>query len=87
MAGRSKYSQKVRERAVRMVFAHGGDYPSQWAAMRSIAGKIGCTPVALRKWVQQAEIDSGRQNPRREFSAAEAPAAAGSGFRRGAGGG
>jgi transposase-like protein len=40
---------------------HGPEYPSQWAAIASIAGKIGCTPETLRKWVRQAERDSGHR--------------------------
>ena len=55
----SRYSPEVRERAVRMVFEHVGEYPSQWAAMRSIAEKIGCTTEGLRRWVRQAERDRG----------------------------
>ena len=54
MARTSKYSQEVRERAVRMVFEHRGDYASEWEAMGSIASKIGCTTETLRKWVRQA---------------------------------
>jgi transposase-like protein len=54
-----RYSPEVRERAVRLVFEHQGDYDSQWAAMASIAAKIGCTPETLRKWVRQAERDQG----------------------------
>jgi transposase len=59
MARPSKYSPELRERAVRMVFEHAGDHPSQWAAMRSIAGKLGCTTEVLRRWVRQAERDAG----------------------------
>ena len=59
MVRRSKFSQEVRERAVRMVFEHGGQYGSQWEAIRSIAEKIGCSAEALRKWVRRTEIDSG----------------------------
>jgi transposase-like protein len=44
-----------------MVFEHQSDYPSQWQAVVSIAGKIGCTAETLRKWVRRAEIDSGRR--------------------------
>ncbi len=51
-----KYSSEVRERAVRMVFNHAGDYPTQWAAITSIAAKIGCTPETLRRWVRQAGV-------------------------------
>ena len=55
----SKYSPELRERAVRMVFEHAHEYPSQWAAMRSVAEKLGCTVEALRRWVRQAERDAG----------------------------
>jgi transposase-like protein len=44
-----------------MVFDHQEDYNSQWAAIVSIATKIGCTPETLRKWVRQAEVDTGRR--------------------------
>ena len=56
-----RYSPEVRERAVRMVFEHQGEYASQWSAVVSIATKIGCTPETLRKWVRRAEVDSGRR--------------------------
>jgi transposase len=56
-----KFSPEVRERAVRMVFEHQDEYESQWAAMVSIAEKIGCTTESLRKWVRQAERDQGRK--------------------------
>jgi transposase len=59
MARRSKFSQEVRERAVRMVFEHRDQYASQWEAICSIAEKIGCSTEALRKWVRQTEVDSG----------------------------
>jgi transposase len=55
----TRYSPEVRERAVRLVFEHQGEYPSQWAALESIAPKIGCTAETLRKWVRQAERDQG----------------------------
>ena len=57
----ARYSPEVRERAVRLVFEHQGEYPSQWSAMESIAPKIGCTAETLRKWVRQAERDQGRR--------------------------
>jgi transposase len=55
-----KYSPEVQERAVRMVFDAKDQYPSQWAAIESMAAKIGCTAEKLRKWVrQEGERDSG----------------------------
>lgn len=56
---RPKYSREVRERAVRMVLEHQGDYPSRWAAIESVAAKIGCVAQTLHGWVAQAERDSG----------------------------
>jgi len=59
MSTSKKYSPEVRERAVRLVFEHQSEHESQWAAMASIAEKIGCTTEILRKWVRQAERDQG----------------------------
>ena len=59
MARTSKFSPEVRDRAVRMVLEHLSEYESRWAAIKSIAEKIGCSPEALRKWVTQAERDQG----------------------------
>lgn len=56
-----KYAPEVRERAVRMVFDHAGDYPSQWAAIASMAAKIGCSTQTLSNWVKQAERDAGQR--------------------------
>ena len=50
---------ELRERAVRLVQEHAGEYPSQWAALTSIATKCGMTPETLRKWVRRAEVDAG----------------------------
>src|SRR5438105_8739451 len=61
MARPSRYSPEVRERAIRMVREHGPEHPSQWAAIKSIAGKLGCTMEALRRWVRQAERDTGKR--------------------------
>jgi transposase-like protein len=58
-----KYAREVRERAVRMVFEHAGEHASQWAAIGSIAAKIGCTAETLRGWVRQAECDQGFSIP------------------------
>lgn len=57
----SKFSPEVRARAVGMVLAHEAEYPSRWAAIASIAAKIGCTPQTLNDWVKKAEVDSGRR--------------------------
>ncbi len=54
-----KFSPEVRERAVRMVQEHRGEYPSLWAAVESIAAKIGCVPQTLLSWVQRHEVDTG----------------------------
>ncbi len=55
----TKYSPEVRQRAVRMVLKHQDEHESQWAAINSIAAKIGYTAETLRRWVRQAECDSG----------------------------
>jgi transposase len=55
----SKFSPEVRERAVRMVQEHRGEYPSLWAAVESIAPKIGCVPQTLLEWVKREEVDAG----------------------------
>jgi transposase len=54
-----KFSPEVRERAVRMVLEHRCDHTSQWAAIVSIAAKIGCTAQTLNEWMKKAAIDSG----------------------------
>lgn len=61
MARPSKYSPELRERAVRMVLEHSPEYSSQWAAIRSVAEKLGCSTEALRRWVRQAERDAGQR--------------------------
>lgn len=61
MTHRGRYPVEVRERAVRLVREHEGDYPSQWAAITSIATKCGMTAETLRHWVRAAEVDSGQR--------------------------
>ena len=61
MGRRSRYPEEVRERAVRLVFENEKDYESRWAAISSVAAKIGCTAETLRKWVVQAERDLGKR--------------------------
>ncbi len=55
----NKFSPEVRERAVRLVQEHRGEYPSLWAAVESIAPKIGCAPQTLLEWVKRTEVDAG----------------------------
>ncbi len=62
MTKSNKFSPEVRERAVCMVQEHRGEYPSQWAAIESIAPKIGCVPQTLHEWVKRHEIDSGARD-------------------------
>ena len=59
MTRATRYPVEVRERAVRLVQEHAGEYPSQWAALTSIATKCGMTPETLRKWLRRAEVDTG----------------------------
>ncbi len=59
MARPKRFAPEVRERAVRLVLEHQGEHESQWAAISSIAGKMGCSPETLRKWLRQAECDQG----------------------------
>ena len=59
MSKRTRFSQEVRERAVRMLAEHEREYDSRWAAIRSIAEKIGCSPETLRSWQLKSEVDSG----------------------------
>jgi len=55
----SRFSPEVRARAVRIVLDHEGEHRSRWAAVSSIAAKIGCTAQSLNEWVKKAEVDSG----------------------------
>jgi transposase len=61
MAASKRYPEELRERAVRMVFEHRKEYPSEWAAIRSLAEKFGTTPETLRLWVRRAEVNRGNR--------------------------
>jgi transposase len=57
----SKFSPEVRDRAVKMVLEHRGEYESEWAAIESVAAKIGSTAETLRSWLRQHERDTGKR--------------------------
>jgi len=61
MGRQGKYPAEVKEPAVRLVLEQQGEHASQWAAIESIAGKMGCTAETLRSWVRQAERDAGQR--------------------------
>ena len=56
-----RYAPEVRERAVRLVLEHQHEHESQWAAIVSVAAKVGCTPETLRTWLRRVEVDEGRR--------------------------
>ena len=62
MTKQKRYSPIDRERAVRLVFDQQGQHSSQWAAIQSIASKVGCTAETLRRWVRQVETDQGKRS-------------------------
>ena len=61
MNKRPGYSPEVRERAVRLVLTGEQEHKSRWAAIQSVAAKIGCTPETLRSWVNKMEVDTGKR--------------------------
>jgi transposase len=61
MGKATRFPPEVRERAIRLVKEQESQYESQWAAIKSVAGKIGCTAETLRSWLRQAECDEGKR--------------------------
>ena len=61
MGKTTRFSPEVRERAIRLVGEQEGQYESQWAAIRSVAEKIGCSAETLRSWIRQGERDQGKR--------------------------
>jgi transposase len=57
----SKYDQQIREKAVRLVRDHAEDYPTEWAAVKAVSGRLGMNAETLRKWLRQAEVDAGQR--------------------------
>jgi transposase-like protein len=61
MTKATRYPPELRERAMRLVREHRDEHPSEWAAIESIAGKLGMTPETLRLWLRRDEVDQGRR--------------------------
>jgi transposase len=55
----SRYDARTKAKAVRLVRQHAGDYPTEYAAIRSVAGRLGMSAESLRKWIRQAQVDEG----------------------------
>jgi transposase len=60
MAKTQNYSAETRGKAVRLVREHAGDYESEYAAIKAVAGRLGMTAETVRKWIRQAEVDEGK---------------------------
>lgn len=57
-----RYDSELRAKAVRLVVDHGGEYPSEWAAIKAVSSRLGMTPETLRSWVRQGQVDSGQRD-------------------------
>jgi transposase len=57
----SKYDASTRAKAIRLVREHAGDYPTEWAAITAVSGRLGMSSETLRKWIRQAEVDAGEK--------------------------
>jgi transposase len=57
----SRYDQDTRAKAIRLVRDHAGDYPTEWAAITAVSGRLGMSAETLRKWIRQAEVDAGEK--------------------------
>jgi transposase len=57
----SKYDASTRAKAIRLVREHAGDYPTEWAAITAVSGRLGMSAETLRKWLRQAEVDAGEK--------------------------
>jgi transposase len=55
----SRYDASIKAKAIRLVREHTGDYPTEWAAMKAVSGRLGMSTETLRKWLRQAEVDEG----------------------------
>ena len=55
----SKYEASIKAKAIRLVREHAGDYPTEWAAITAVSGRLGMSAETLRKWIRQAEVDEG----------------------------
>ena len=71
MSKRGRYPQELRERAVRLVREHRAEYPSEWAAIQSVAGKLGVGTEALRLWLRRDQVDQGQRRQRPGVTTAE----------------